>query len=60
MQWEFNLTFKNTLDKIINESLPQFVSGNDIPVTKATVTRSDLYILLTKNLMESTIREQTL
>ena len=60
MQGEFNLTFKNTLDKIINETLPQFVSGNDIPVTRATVSRNDLYILLTNNLLEGFLDEQTL
>lgn len=60
MQGEFNLTFKNTLDKIINETLPQFVSGNDTPVTRATVSRNDLYILLTNNLLERVLNEQTL
>ena len=57
MNWEFNLTFKEHLDKIINQSLPQFVSGNDIPVTRATVTRNDLYVLLTKNLLEGLLDE---
>lgn len=57
MQGEFNLTFKNTLDKIINETLPQFVSGNDTPVTRATVSRNDLYILLTNNLLEGFLDE---
>ena len=52
MQWNFDLTFKDNLDKIINETLPQFVSGNDTPVTRATVTRNDLYVLLTKNFLE--------
>lgn len=57
MDWEFNLTFKEHLDKIINETLPQFVSGNDTPVTRATVTRNDLYVLLTKNLLEGFLNE---
>lgn len=57
MQGEFNLTFKNILDKIINEALPQFVSGNDTPVTRATVSRNDLYILLTNNLLEGFLDE---
>jgi hypothetical protein len=45
MQGEFNLTFKNTLDEIINEALPQILSRND---------------LYTNNLLERVLNEQTL
>lgn len=37
MQGGFNLTFKNTLDKIINETLPQIVSRNDLYTNNLSV-----------------------
>lgn len=44
-----NKVYKEQLDKLIETCLPQFVSGNEIPVTRATVTRNDLYEILYKN-----------
>lgn len=44
-----NEVYKEHLDKLIETYLPQFVSGNEIPVTRTTVTRADLYEILYKN-----------